>query len=226
VTKQWAVTLSVPVRVPTVAGEVKYALSIAVPATQLQKLVSDLPQGWIAAITDRDGKILARSLGHDEWVGKPMARTGWEITKDVPPGQGGSGGMSPPEGRRLSGLSPHGEHRLVDRHLRFAGGLPSPASPHACVGVHSGGRLLLLATLLAFLMGRRITAIQTCRSRRRPARAKVTTPAHFDVRGQYRGRIMRDTARPADSPEQQTTLMQELNHRVKTPSRRSSRSAA
>lgn len=88
-TKQWAVTLSVPVRVPAVTGPVQYALSIGVPATHLQTLLADMPPGWIAAINDRDGTILARSLSHVEWVGKPMASKARDLTRDVPPGQGG-----------------------------------------------------------------------------------------------------------------------------------------
>jgi hypothetical protein len=87
VTNQWAITLSVPVRVPA-TGDAKFALTIGVPATYFRKILESVPQGWIAAINDRDGKILARSTAHDQWVGKPMARKGWEITKDVPPGQG------------------------------------------------------------------------------------------------------------------------------------------
>jgi hypothetical protein len=88
-TNQWAVTLSIPVRVPAVTGKVRYAITTGVPATYFRKILEDVPQGWIAAINDRNGKILARSKAHDQWVGKPMAQKGWEITKDVPPGQGG-----------------------------------------------------------------------------------------------------------------------------------------
>src|SRR5687767_10456050 len=89
VTNQWAVTLSVPVRVPAVTGKVRFALTTGVPAAYFRQILEDVPEGWIAAINDRDGKILARSTAHDQWVGKPMARKGWEITKDVPTGQGG-----------------------------------------------------------------------------------------------------------------------------------------
>ena len=221
VTKQWAVTLSVPVRVPTVAGEVKYALSIAVPATQLQKLVSDLPQGWIAAITDRDGKILARSLGHDEWVGKPMARTGWEITKDVPPGQGGPW-------RDVTTLE---GTKVVGAYLRMAStgwligisALPevyqAPRRHTLVLGSTLAVVSLLLATLLAFLMGRRITkAIQVLQVKASAMRDMkvIDFPRTSLQEVNTVAEIMRDTARVLRTrQEQQTTLMQELNHRVK-----------
>ena len=205
VTKQWAVTLSVPVRVPTVAGEVKYALSIAVPATQLQKLVSDLPQGWIAAITDRDGKILARSLGHDEWVGKPMARTGWEITKDVPPGQGGLW-------RDVTTLE---GTKVVGAYLRMAStgwligisALPevyqAPRRHTLVLGSTLAVVSLLLATLLAFLMGRRITkAIQVLQVKASAMRDMkvIDFPRTSLQEVNTVAEIMRDTARVLRTP--------------------------
>src|SRR5215213_8735588 len=82
----WITGIAVPVRSPHDAGEIISSLSVVIPVSYFHKVFEQVPRGWVVAINDRAGKILARSLAHDTWVGKPMAQTGWEITKDVPPG--------------------------------------------------------------------------------------------------------------------------------------------
>ncbi len=62
------VSVDVPV---TVAGRVDYALSMQVPLNSLDDLFDSqtLPEGWIAAIVDRNGMILARNLSSERYVG-------------------------------------------------------------------------------------------------------------------------------------------------------------
>ncbi|WP_046869453.1 cache domain-containing protein, partial [Microvirga massiliensis] len=163
ITQQWAVTLSMPVRVPAVTGEVYYALTLGVPAAHFQKLLADVPEGWIATINDRDGTILARSLRHEDWVGKPMARRGWEITKDVPPGQGDLWrDIYTLEGTKVIGAY----HRMASTGwLIGISALPevyqAPRQNILVFGSLLAFVSLLLATILAFVMGQRITkAIQ------------------------------------------------------------------
>ncbi|HEX2137412.1 MAG TPA: sensor histidine kinase [Microvirga sp.] len=221
VTKQWAVTLSVPVRVPPVSGEVGYALTIAVPASHLQELLADVPEGWIATINDREGKILARSFRHHEWVGQPMARRGWEITKDVPPGQGGlwrnvvtlEGTPAVGAYHRMASTGwlvgivalPH-VYAAPRRHILLLGSILALTS-------------LLLATILAVLMGRRIIkAIQVLQVKASAMRDMkvIDFPRTSLEEVNTVAEIMRDTARDLRARhEQQMTMMQELNHRVK-----------
>jgi two-component sensor histidine kinase len=221
VTKQWAVTLSVPVRVPPVTGDVKYALTVGLPARHLQTLVADLPRGWIAVLADREGKILARSLAHEDWVGKPMAHRAWEMTKDVPPGQGGLWrDVFTLEGIKVIGAY----HRMASTGwLVGVSALPQVyAAPRRHIlGLGSLLALisLLLATILAFVMGRRIiNAIHVLEVKASAMRDMkvIEFPRTSLHEVNMVAEIMRDTTQVLQARQrQQTTMMQELNHRVK-----------
>src|ERR671913_2394788 len=221
VTKQWAVTLSVPVRVPPLTGDVKFALSTAVPATYLRQILDDVPKGWIVAINDRDGKILARSRDHDQWVGKPMAQKGWEITKAVPPGQGGLWrDVYTLEGTKVVGAY----HRMESTGwLIGVSALPevyeAPRWDIIRVGLILLMLSLLLALCLALLMGRRITnalkVLQVKAAAMRDMKVIDVPRTSLDEVNTV-AQIMRNTAQALrDRQAQQTTLIQELNHRVK-----------
>lgn len=221
VTNQWAVTLSVPVRVPAVTGEVRFALTIGVPATYFRKLLENAPQGWIAAINDRNGKILARSKTHDQWVGKQMAQRGWEITKDVPPGQGGLW----KDIYTLEGIKVVGAYHRMESTGWLIGvsALPevyeAPRRNIIAIGVTLLVMSLLLALALASLMGRRITkainALQGKAAAMRDMKVIDFPRTSLDEVNDV-AEIMRDTAHILRKrQDQQTTLIQELNHRVK-----------
>ncbi len=221
VTKQWAVTLSVPVRVPAVTGEVRFALSAGIPATYFQKLLADVPPGWIIAINDREGKILARSRGHDEWVSKLMARKGWDLTKDVPPGQGGLWrDVYTLEGTKVIGAY----HRMESTGwLIGVSALPevyeAPRWDIIRVGLLLLTLSLLLALSLALLMGRRITrAIKVLQVKAAAMRDMKVIDVPLTSLDEVNNvaQIMRNTAQALrNRQQQQTTLIQELNHRVK-----------
>jgi two-component sensor histidine kinase len=221
VTDQWAVTLSVPVRVPAVTGKVRFALTTGVPAAYFRKILEDVPQGWIAAINDREGKILARSTAHDQWVGKPMARKGWEITKDVPPGQGGLWqDVYTLEGTKVVGAY----HRMESTGwLIGVSALPEvyQAPRRNIIGI--GLTLLLMALLLALalasLMGQRITkainVLQVKATAMRDMKVIDFPRTSLDEVNTV-AEIMRNTAQILRTrQDQQTILIQELNHRVK-----------
>lgn len=59
-------------------GRPAYYLVIGVLADTFRELLNtrQMPQGWIAAIVDRDGNFVARSLDHERWVGRPASQ-GW-----------------------------------------------------------------------------------------------------------------------------------------------------
>ncbi len=221
VTKQWAVTLSVPVRVPAVTGEVQFALSTGVPATYFQKILADVPPGWIVAINDRQGKILARSRGHEEWVSKPMARKAWELTKDVPPGQGGLW----QDVYTLEGIKVIGAYYRMESTGWLIGvsALPevyqAPRWDIIRVGLILLILSLLLALFLASFMGRRITnairVLQVKALAMRDMRVIDVPQTSLDEVNTV-AEIMRNTAQALrNRQQQQTTLIQELNHRVK-----------
>jgi two-component sensor histidine kinase len=221
VTKQWAVTLSVPVRVPPLTGDVKFALSTAVPATYLRQILDDVPKGWIVAINDRDGKILARSRDHDQWVGKPMAQKGWEITKAVPPGQGGLWrDVYTLEGTKVVGAY----HRMGSTGwLIGVSALPevyeAPRQDTIVLGLVLIVMSLLLSVTLAIFMGQRITnAIRLLQVKAAAMRDMkvIDFPRTSLNEVNTVAEIMRSTTQVLHKrQEQQSILIQELNHRVK-----------
>ncbi len=217
----WITGIAVPVRSPPGEGEIKYSLSVIIPASYFQRIFEQVPQGWVIAINDRAGKIIARSLAHDQWVGKPMSRTGWEVTKDVPPGRGGLWQNI----RSLEGATVRGAYYRMESTGWLIGvsALPeiyqAPQRSLLAIGAALVTVSLLLATLLAFLLGRRITraieVLQVKASAMRDMRVIDFPRTSLDEVNAV-ATIMRDTAKVLRTrQEQQTTLIQELNHRVK-----------
>ncbi|HKW83093.1 MAG TPA: cache domain-containing protein, partial [Burkholderiaceae bacterium] len=69
-TGKWVMAISVPVKQPEVSG---HGVSIVVPAEDMQRVIDDqkLAPGWVAAITDRQGSIVARHPDPLKWTGQP-----------------------------------------------------------------------------------------------------------------------------------------------------------
>jgi signal transduction histidine kinase/ActR/RegA family two-component response regulator len=67
-TGKWVMAISVPVKQPGVSG---HGVSIVVPAENMQRVIDDqkLAPGWIAAIADRQGSIVARQPDPLKWLG-------------------------------------------------------------------------------------------------------------------------------------------------------------
>jgi two-component sensor histidine kinase len=222
VRQTWAVTLNTPVRIPAGTGDVKYALTAAVPASFFADFLErTTPAGWVVAINDREGNVVARSLQHEQVVGKPMARQGWESTKDVPRGDGGFWrDIYNLEGTRVRGAY---ERMKSTGWLIGVTALPAvydaPRQNMLLIGAALVIAALLLGVLLAMIMGRRITrAMELLQEKARAMREmRIIDFPHTPLRevNAVAG-IMRETAEVLRKrQEQQTTLVQELNHRVK-----------
>ncbi|MEQ1695923.1 MAG: PAS domain S-box protein [Hyphomicrobiaceae bacterium] len=52
----------------------------------LQDTKSLSPEGWILALADRQGLIIARSKDNDKWAGKPAAASAWQMAQQSPSG--------------------------------------------------------------------------------------------------------------------------------------------
>ena len=66
--KRWFVLFDVPVNMN---GQVEYALNIAIAADELRdRVFQQMPEGWMGVILDRNHKIIARTIGHDRYVGQ------------------------------------------------------------------------------------------------------------------------------------------------------------
>jgi two-component sensor histidine kinase len=217
----WAVTVSVPVKGQLGSDEVKYALSAVIPAAYFQSIFERVPRGWVITINDRPGKIVARSQAPEQWVGRPMSPTGWAITKDVPPGQGGLWrNVYSLEGTRVRGAY----HRMADSGwLVGVAALPNiyeaPQKSLLRIGAALLSVCLLTSTILAFFMGRRVTkaveVLQIKAAAMRDMRLIDFPRTSLDEVNTV-ANIMRDTAQVLRArQQQQTTLIQELNHRVK-----------
>ena len=64
---------ALPVRAPVSrGGEIRYVLTAVISTEAIRDLVlqTQLPAGWIAAVLDREGRIVARSAGGPDLVGK------------------------------------------------------------------------------------------------------------------------------------------------------------
>ncbi|WP_240540121.1 sensor histidine kinase [Salinarimonas soli] len=219
--RTWITGIAIPVRSAPGGAGVTSSLSVIIPAAYFKQAFDRVPAGWIVAINDRNGAIIARSPSHDEWVGKPMSRTGWEVTKDVPPGAGGLWrDVYSLEGIRVQGAY----HRMASTGwLIGVSALPevyeSPRRSILLIGGAAAMVSLLSAALLAGFMGRRITgainALQVKAAAMREMR-DMDVPRTSLQEVNAVGTIMRDTARVLRRrEEQQATLIQELNHRVK-----------
>lgn len=70
VTRKHAIAMGVPVKV---GGQTVYSLNIGLSPDRLNQMLArqPLPPGWLVAVLDRSGTIVARSLEPDKHVGQP-----------------------------------------------------------------------------------------------------------------------------------------------------------
>ncbi len=147
-TDRWVVTLATPV--VNERNDVPYAVQLILPAEYFESVLrqQQSPSRWVLTINDREGRILARSLNHTEWVGKPMAPQGWAITKDVPRGQGGIwSDLKTLEGRAVEGAY----YRMISTGWLVGSAAPSEAimrlAAKRCLAIRVAFFLCLLARL-------------------------------------------------------------------------------
>ena len=152
ITDRPTVTINVPVMRDS---RLVYVLSLDISSTLPRVLDAlDLPEGWIAAIFDRRGYMIARSRDPDRYVGKPafpafLAYTRAENTGWVP-------GVSR-EGVPLFTAFAH--TRLGD--WTVSAGMPrdvllAPVRQSTWLLILLGGGTVAVAIVLAVLIGRRI----------------------------------------------------------------------
>ena len=74
ISEHFLVAVSVPLYSD---GEVTHVIRMILRTETISQLLEQqaLPQGWIAAIADRDGQILARNVASSDFVGKPGSTT-------------------------------------------------------------------------------------------------------------------------------------------------------
>lgn len=57
-------------------GGASYVMTIAFPPRIFAPLMGKLPEGWLSGVIDRKGNFVTRSIGGEEFIGKP-ASAGW-----------------------------------------------------------------------------------------------------------------------------------------------------
>jgi hypothetical protein len=69
--QSWVIAVSVPV---ILDDELRYILSMSLEPKHFQRiLVTSVPaDGWIVALSDKTGRLIARSQEHDAYVGREM----------------------------------------------------------------------------------------------------------------------------------------------------------
>ena len=94
ISKQPVVGLDIPV---FRNNDVVYELALSLPVASLRDalVAQRLPSGWVAAILDRQGTVIARNLDNAAWVGKKAAAT---LRKDISERREGFSGGATLEG--------------------------------------------------------------------------------------------------------------------------------
>jgi PAS domain S-box-containing protein len=101
--QSWIVSIEVPIFKD---GQPFRALAVAVQAQSFLRLLNDqqIPENWLAAIVDRQGRFIARVPGNSRYTGEPMSES-WRKVKD-------SDGLSQPvtlEGDRVVNANAHSQ---------------------------------------------------------------------------------------------------------------------
>ncbi len=148
---QFAVQMAVPLG----DGEPRAVLGVSLPVERMRATISQqsVPPGWTVAIVDREGRILARNMRHEEFVGRPATRDLQAATG----GEGGSWNGFTADGRPVLGAYA----RSTLSRWRIAVGVPralltEPLRRSLWLLAGAGAALLGLSAVLAVGFGRRI----------------------------------------------------------------------
>ena len=178
-TGKWVVAISVPVRQPDVLGN---GISVVVPAEDMQRVIDDqkLAPGWIAAIADRQGNIVARQPDPLKWVGHSITPDLAERLKAGPEGFVRSRSLDGSEATAFFSASPNYKWAFVI-------GVPEAvlgASARRSVLEAGAIAILLLisAGAAAVLVGRRI-AVPAQRLQRAAEALKDGSPISYRTSG-------------------------------------------
>ncbi|MGP0093480.1 MAG: response regulator [Xanthobacteraceae bacterium] len=181
-----AKTAFVPVRAPVlVNGEVRYVVSLWLDPRAMEVLFrrANAPADWVGAVIDRNGRVVARSVHGDEYVGHLANAASLEALK-----RGAEGIYA---GRTLENLdmvfafytSP-----LTGWSVHYAlpgGALQAPLRLTLWISTMSGIGVVALAVLLATLIGREI-------AHRRRIEAATAQSQKLEALGQFTGGIAHD----------------------------------
>jgi PAS domain S-box-containing protein len=132
-------------------NRVKYLLSLTLSLDRLRGIFSPdrLPPDWVAGMTDRNGVLIARSKGGDEFVGAPVPAVTWARIKDAPEGT-----------HRVANLDNVMSIQAYKR-SGISGWLVGLSVPETLVSAPSRQTLMLFASggLLLFLIGLGVAVI-------------------------------------------------------------------
>ena len=78
--------------VPEGLSEPLYAIYYTVPAHRWMDLLNEVstPQGWFITLDDAEGNIIARTINHDKYVGKPSVQPIYDRIRAMNPGDSGT----------------------------------------------------------------------------------------------------------------------------------------
>jgi len=209
-------------------GKVAYDLALSVPIEELDQILSQqrLPEGWIAAIVDRSGTIVSRSVDSQKWIGQKV--TGLILTAMESSGtqEGFADGESVDGIQVLTAWS-----RSLD--WGWAVSIAQPKYqieaifiPKLSVLLASGTLAILLGALLASLVSRRISKatsslaasaaeMGTCDYKQQISTGIAEIDSVSSKLTEV-SRLLGERSRQRDSAEEhQRLLMAELDHRVK-----------
>jgi signal transduction histidine kinase len=158
-------------------------LSLSLPAERIRAVIAEreLPAGWIVGVVDGEGRVVARQPGHAEFVGR-------RVTNDFPAratGLEGSWRGTAIDGQQV--LTAYGRSAVSGWRIAVAvpvDVLDAPLRRSLLLLLGVGAALLLLATVLALVTGRRIQrSLHALSERARALAAGLVVPAlHAPVR--------------------------------------------
>ncbi len=209
-------------------GKPIYNLALSVPIQELDRILERqrLPEGWVAAIVDRNGTIVSRNVDTEKWIGRKLADPILRSIRESAAHEGHSGGPT------LEGVD------VISAWARspvwgwaVAIGQPEHQINRRLVGslvymVLGGIASLLIALFIASLVSRRVVAAMSSltasaaaigsEAYRAPKPARIAEIDGLSETLTRASGLLRERAAQRDAAEQhQGLLMAELDHRVK-----------
>ncbi len=218
---EWLTAIGYPV--PHGGKEALYVVYYVFPAHHWLDVLTnmDLPDGWFLTLDDADGNVIARTMNHDKFVGKPSVKPIFDRIKTMQPGETGIwSNMVSLEGKPIIGAY----HKIIGSGwvvVTSAG--PSvynkPLIRAVIVSTLAIALMALLTWFAAQSMSRRLTtaigALET-KSQALKAEKIISLPPTIVHEVNIAIATMREAAEMLVSrASSQNMMLRELNHRVK-----------